>query len=89
MITITTYSHEVNDADRERAALAAEAVLTHAGVSPAEAYADFLARGGEDDDEDRMTGLARAWVLARRAADAVITEGWSDVASDVFCELSI
>ena len=66
------------DQDEARAIQAAERVLDAAGADYAAAYDEYQRQWVELDDEDRMTGLARVWIEAARAADVALTDGWSD-----------
>ena len=68
----------VADEDRERAENAALAVLASAGVSPAVAAAEYRRQWLEFDDRDKMTGHAALWIVAERAADVALTEGWAN-----------
>lgn len=61
--------------DEARASVAAEAVLNEAGVSYAQAEAEYR-RQWEEMDDAQMTGLALLWIQARTAANAALTEGW-------------
>jgi len=68
----------VADDDRERAESAALAVLARAGVSVADAAAEYRRQWDEFDDENPMSGAALIWIEARAAADIALTEGWAD-----------
>jgi len=67
-----------NDEDKQRAADAALMVLSEAGVSVEDAFAEFKAQWAEFDDYDKMTGNARLWVKAEEAANCALTEGWAN-----------
>lgn len=77
-IEIIYGSRSVDDEDRDRAKLAAAAVLNRAGVLAADAAAEYRRQWEEYDDEERMTGLALVWIEARQAADLALTEGWAN-----------
>lgn len=73
--------------DRQRAENAAYSVLDRAGVTAADAYAEFCrqweqlgrdeaADAGIAQDYDNLTGLAALWVEAEQAADRALTDGW-------------
>jgi len=78
-----------DDDDKDRARQAAVAVLDAAGVTIQDAYAEFTrqwealgtdeaADAGRYQDYDNLTGLARIWVEAERAADLALTAGWAN-----------
>lgn len=63
--------------DRDRAEEAAAKVLADAAANVAEAAAEYRRQWELYDDEAPMTGLARVWCDASRAADRALTEGWA------------
>lgn len=65
-------------ADEVRAKAAARRVFDRAGVDGYKAQEDYLAQGGLFGNEAGMTGLARAWIDARDAANVAATQGWQD-----------
>jgi hypothetical protein len=67
-----------DDEDKDRAAAAAVAVLDAAGVSIADAFAEFKRQWSALDSCDGMTGLAALWVEAEEAADRALTQGWAN-----------
>ena len=88
-INIRHGSRSVGDDDRSRAKDAALAVLDAAGVTPADAYTEFTrqwealgsdeaADAGRSQDYDNLTGVARIWGEAERAADMALTAGWAN-----------
>ena len=77
-IAITMISGRADDEDTDRAKLAAAQFLSNAGVTVADAAAEYRRQWQQFDDEKPMTGLARTWVDAGRAADLALTEGWAD-----------
>jgi hypothetical protein len=76
-ISINMISGRADDEDKDRAALAAVAVLDAAGVQAADAYAEYQRQWDALDSHDDMTGLALVWVKAERAADLALTAGWA------------
>ena len=76
-ISVNMTSGRADDDDKDRAALAAVAVLDAAGVKAADAFAEYVRQWAALDDIDGMTGLASVWVEAERAADTALTAGWA------------
>ena len=75
-IDIISGNSEVDDDDRQRAETAALKVLE--GRDPDEVFAEFKRQWAEFDDYSLLTGDARLWVDAERAANAALTEGWAN-----------
>ena len=86
-IEITHGIRSVTEEDRDRAKLAAAAVLNRHGVTAAAAEAEYQDQWDEFDDEAKMTGLAHLWIMARQAADIALTEGWADP-NGAFCSIT-
>lgn len=84
-VNICHGSAYVSNEDKDRAEAAALKVL--GSVEPETAYAEFQRQWDVLDDCDRMTGLAKLWVEAGRAADVALTEGWRNPAG-AYCEIS-
>lgn len=76
-ISVNMTSGRADEEDRDRAADAAVAVLDAAGVTIADAYAEYMRQWDELDGIDDMTGLAAIWVMAEQAADRALTLGWA------------
>jgi len=76
-IEVTTGNAGVTEEDRERAAAAAEAVITEAGATVSAAFAEYQAQWEALDNEAGMTGLAALWVKAASAANVALTQGWA------------
>lgn len=96
-IGVEAHGH-VDQEDRDRAEMAALAVLDDAGAEPSAAYAEFMRQWlwleteeaeaqGLCQDYRHMTGLAALWVRAQNAADRALTEGWA-VPGRVLCTIS-
>lgn len=77
----------VDDADRERAIAAAEAVLAEAGIVAREAQDEYERQWLEYDEESPMTGSARVWCQARDAASVALTSTWAKRGT-VLCEIA-
>lgn len=84
-ITIIHGTASVTAADKERAEAASLAVLGEA--DPSASYSEYQQQWTILDSEDGMTGLARLWAAAARAANIALTEGWYDPAGAA-CEIS-
>lgn len=78
VIEIVTGSAFVETEDKFRAQVAAEEFLAKAGIPEKAAEYEYQRQWEEFDVEDPMTGLALAWIEARRAADVALTQGWGD-----------
>ena len=77
-LSVNMTAGRADDEDKDRAAAAAVAVLDAAGVTIADAYAEFQRQWGDLDSYDGMTGLAAIWVEAEQAADLALTKGWAN-----------
>ena len=77
-IAITMISGRADEEDADRAKLAAAQFLSDAGVTVTAASAEYRRQWEQFDDEKPMTGLARIWIDAGRAANLALTEGWAD-----------
>ena len=69
-------NRDVTDDDIRRAEDAALTVLTGRDIDSV--YAEFKRQWAEFDDYSLLTGDARLWVDAERAANAALTEGWAN-----------
>ena len=77
-LSVNMIAGRADDEDKDRAAAAAVAVLDAAGVTIADAYAEFQRQWEDLDSYDGMTGLAALWVVAEKAADIALTQGWAN-----------
>jgi hypothetical protein len=84
-LSVNMLHGRADEDDKDRAAEAAVTVLDAAGVTIADAYAEFCRQwaaldedGGPGASYDHLTGLAAIWVEAERAADRALTQGWAD-----------
>jgi len=77
-IALVMTSGSADDDDQFNAKTAAAEYLTNAGVTVADAAAEYLLQWAKFDDEAPMTGLARIWIDAGRAASDALTQGWAD-----------
>lgn len=76
-VSVNVLYGRTDEEDRDRAAAAAVSVLDAAGVTIADAYAEYQRQWDDLDSTDDMTGLAALWVEAERAADIALTDGWA------------
>ena len=77
-VEICSGNRDVTDDDIRRAEDAALRILDRSGRSVEEIYAEFRRQWEEFDDYSLLTGDARLWVDAERAANAALTEGWAN-----------
>ena len=75
-IDIVEGNSEVTSDDLQRAEDAALTVLTGRDIDSV--YAEFKRQWEKFDDYFLLTGDARLWVDAERAANAALTEGWAN-----------
>lgn len=77
-LSVNVILGRADEEDRTRAAEAAVAVLDRAGVTCADAYAEYQRQWELYDDVERLTGLAALWRQAEEAACRALTEGWAN-----------